>query len=136
MLHMARYENGAEEGVMLAFRQLGGYGDTLAGLNQLDDQTLWKLLRENQFTKAPRRIHLRSSWPGRRSGRCRENTARTCGRRFRRSCGPCCSMRAYSSRCTYHCPAGVEGRRMYSELWVDPDAEEAGGGPGVARGRT
>ncbi|MFQ7450365.1 MAG: hypothetical protein ACLRNQ_01820 [Flavonifractor plautii] len=49
---MARYENGAEEGVMLAFRQLGGYGDTLAGLNQLDDQTLWKLLRENQFTKA------------------------------------------------------------------------------------
>ena len=52
MLHMARYENGAEEGVMLAFRQLGGYGDTLAGLNQLDDQTLWKLLRENQFTKA------------------------------------------------------------------------------------
>ena len=53
MLHMARYENGAEEGVMLAFRQLGGYGDTLAGLNQLDDQTLWKLLRENQFTKAP-----------------------------------------------------------------------------------
>lgn len=51
MLHMARYENGAEEGVMLAFRQLGGYGDTLAGLNQLDDQTLWKLLRENQFTK-------------------------------------------------------------------------------------
>ena len=100
MLHMARYENGAEEGVMLAFRQLGGYGDTLAGLNQLDDQTLWKLLRENQFTKAAQADTLRSSWPGRRSGRCRENTARTCGRRFRRSCGPCCSMRAYSSRCT------------------------------------
>ena len=38
MLDVARYENGSEEGLMMAFRQLGRCGDALAGLSQLDDE--------------------------------------------------------------------------------------------------
>ena len=52
MLDVARYENGGEEGVLAAFRQLSGYGEMLAGLNELDDAALLRLLRENSFTRA------------------------------------------------------------------------------------
>ena len=125
MLHMARYENGAEEGVMLAFRQLGGYGDTLAGLNQLDDQTLWKLLRENQFTKAAQADTFT------------EQLARTAQRALQGEYGT--DLREAFQEIVrsmllnesvflplHHTivPLEWEGRRMYSELWVDPDAEE------------
>ena len=125
MLHMARYENGAEEGVMLAFRQLGGYGDTLAGLNQFDDQTLWKLLRENQFTKAAQADTFT------------EQLARTAQRALQGEYGT--DLREAFQEIVrsmllnesvflplHHTivPLEWEGRRMYSELWVDPDAEE------------
>ena len=115
----------AEEGVMLAFRQLGGYGDTLAGLNQLDDQTLWKLLRENQFTKAAQADTFT------------EQLARTAQRALQGEYGT--DLREAFQEIVrsmllnesvflplHHTivPLEWEGRRMYSELWVDPDAEE------------
>ena len=52
MLDVARYENGGEEAPLAAFRQLSGYGEMLAGLNELDDAALLRLLRENSFTRA------------------------------------------------------------------------------------
>lgn len=52
ILQVARYENGSEEQMLQAFRQMEGYGGVLGGLNQLDDAAILKLLRENEFSKA------------------------------------------------------------------------------------
>ena len=52
VLNTARYENSAEGPLLQSFRQLAGFSEALAGLNQLDDSAILKLLRENDFTRA------------------------------------------------------------------------------------
>lgn len=71
MLHMARYENGAEEGS--CWRS----GSWAAMEIPWPVSISWTIRRcgscsgRTSLPRPPRRIHLRSSWPGRRSGRCR-----------------------------------------------------------------
>ena len=47
ILNVTRYENGDEESMLQAFRQLSRCGESLAGLNQLDDKALLKLLQDD-----------------------------------------------------------------------------------------
>ena len=104
MLDVARYENGGEEGVLAAFRQLSGYGEMLAGLNELDDAALLRLLRENSFTRAVQEDQF-----------AREGFQEL--------------VRAFLLNESVFMPLNHmiiplewNGRAMYSELWVDPDA--------------
>ncbi|MFQ9917598.1 MAG: hypothetical protein ACLRWQ_15490 [Flavonifractor plautii] len=91
----------------------------------MDDQTLWKLLRENQFTKAAQADTFT------------EQLARTAQRALQGEYGT--DLREAFQEIVrsmllnesvflplHHTivPLEWEGRRMYSELWVDPDAEE------------
>ena len=125
MLNMARYENGDEAGLLTAFRQLGSYGDTLAGLNQLDDEAILRLLRENDFTKAAQ------------ADRFAQEFAQTAARALQGKYGAdvregfeeivrsmLLNESVYMPLNHMIVPLEWDGKMMYSELWVDPDAED------------
>ena len=125
MLDVARYENGGEEGVLAAFRQLSGYGEMLAGLNELDDAALLRLLRENSFTRAVQEDQLPSAWPTRRRRHSKGSMGLMSGEGFQEL------VRAFLLNESVFMPLNHmiiplewNGRAMYSELWVDPDAED------------
>ena len=42
VLDMTRYENGMESELLMAFRQMSNYGDSLSGLSKLNDAEVWK----------------------------------------------------------------------------------------------
>ncbi len=124
VLNTSRYEDGAEKPLLQAFRQLSGYHETLAGLNQLDDGAILKLLRENDFARA-----ADSSFT--------QGLAQAADQAMKGAYGPDAresfaeivrAMLVYES--VYmplnHMlfPMEWNGKMMYSELWVDPDAEE------------
>lgn len=136
MLNVVRYENGGEEGLLAAFRQLGGYSETLAGLNQLDDSALLRLLQENSFTKAVEADHFA------------DQLAQTAAQALQGKYGAEVRdgfqeiMRALLMNESVFMPVNHlvipmewDGKTMYSELWVDPDAEdsEQGGRPSGER---
>ena len=125
MLDVARYENGGEEGVLAAFRQLSGYGEMLAGLNELDDAALLRLLRENSFTRAVQEDQFA------------QRLAHTAAQALQGKYGADVRegfqelVRAFLLNESVFMPLNHmiiplewNGRAMYSELWVDPDAED------------
>lgn len=125
MLNVARYENGGEEGLLVAFRQLSGYGETLSGLNQLDDAALLKLLRENAFTQAVRADTFAEKLSGMAAKALRGEFGAEAREAFQEI------VRAILINESVFMPLrhGIlplewENKMMYSEFWVDPDAEE------------
>ena len=125
MLNVARYENGGEEGLLAAFRQLSGYGETLSGLNQLDDEALLKLLRENAFTQAARADTFAEKLSGMAAKALRGEFGAEAREAFQEI------VRAILINESVFMPLrhGIlplewENKMMYSEFWVDPDAEE------------
>lgn len=125
MLNVARYENGGEEGLLASFRQLSGYGETLSGLNQLDDAALLKLLRENAFTQAVRADTFAEKLSGMAAKALRGEFGAEAREAFQEI------VRAILINESVFMPLrhGIlplewENKMMYSEFWVDPDAEE------------
>ncbi len=125
MLNTVRYENGSEVGLLAAFRQLSGYGDALTGLNQLDDAAILRLLRENSFTKAAQADQFaqqlantaRGALQGRYGAEVREGF-----QEILRSL--LINESVYMPLNHMMIPVEWNGKLLYSELWVDPDAEE------------
>lgn len=128
MLDIARYENGSEEGLMLAFRQLSGYGGILSGLGKLEDEAVWRLLKNNSFTIAAQSDQF--------AGQMAQAASRALSGQY----GP--DMRetfqeiiralminesVYMPLNHMMIPLEYNGKKMYSEFWVDPDAEEKTG---------
>jgi hypothetical protein len=126
ILHVARYENGAEDQMLQAFRQMEGYSELLAGLNQLDDAAILKLLRENDFTRAA-------------ANNFADAFASAAAQALRGVYGPdvrdafaelvrslLVQESVYMPLNHMFFPIEWNGKMMYSELWVDPDARERG----------
>ena len=124
MLNITRYENGGETGLLAAFRKLSGYGEVLAGLNELDDNALLKLLRENSFTEAVKQDSFST------------HLAQLASRALRGECGTETKeafqeiVRAMLLNESVYMPLrhGIlplewKQKMVYSEFWVDPDAE-------------
>ena len=136
MLDLARYENGGEEGLLLAFRQLGGYGDILAGLNQLDDAALLKLLRENGFTRAADADDFARQLSQSALRALRGDYGTQVREAFQEV------VRAFLINESVYLPLShmvipLEwgDKAMYSEVWVDPDAEDKQDGQGQGQGK-
>lgn len=128
VLDMARYENGGENGLMMAFRQLGGYGEKLSGLGKLDDAAVWNLLKDSLFAKSVETDQFATQ------------LAQTATRALNGEYGAEMHeafqeiMRALMVNESVYMPLNhmiipleYEGKRLYSEFWVDPDAEEKQG---------
>lgn len=124
ILNVTRYENGSESQMLQSFRQMEGYSELLKGLNQLDDQAILKLLQENSFTRAG-------------GSRFVEGLAHTAAQALRGVYGHdvqdafseiirtlLVQESVYMPLNHMMFPVEWQGKMMYSELWVDPDAED------------
>lgn len=124
VLNTARYENGAQEPLLMAFRQMQGYSEMLAGLNKLDDSAILKLLQDNQFTRAADSsfvnglAHAASQALKGAYG----NDAKESFAEIVRSLLVHESVYMPLNHMIF--PLEWNGKMMYSEMWVDPDAEE------------
>ncbi|WP_294551536.1 hypothetical protein [uncultured Pseudoflavonifractor sp.] len=130
VLNIARYEDGAEGPLLAAFRQLGRYGDLLSGLNKLDDTAILKLLKENDFARAAASPFV-------------QGMARAAGQAMKGELGTdawesfaeliralLVNESVYMPLHHMMFPVEWDGKMMYSELWVDPDAEDGRQGAG------
>ena len=109
---------------MHAIRQLSRCGESLAGLNQLDDKALLKLLRENEFTKAARADAFSERLASLASRALRGEGGTDLRETFTEI------VRAMLINESVYMPLrhGLvpllwQDRVMYSEYWVDPDAD-------------
>ena len=124
-LDVARYESGSKEGVMQAFRQLGGSAmlrEKLGGVSEVD---LLRLLERSRFGQASG------------SDRFADQLAQTAQRALRGGSGAevqdafrnivsafLINESVYMPLTHLVLPLEWQGKMMFSELWVDPDAEE------------
>ncbi|MGI6255459.1 MAG: hypothetical protein ACOYJZ_07470 [Acutalibacter sp.] len=123
-LDMARYENGSEQNVLQAFHRMTGYGTLRDQLGGIDDQALLHLLKgmgadenspaakfANQLAEAASRA-LR----GEGDAQVQET--------FRHLVDAMLiNESVYMPLNHFVLPAEIDGRALFSEIWVDPDAE-------------
>lgn len=124
-LDMARYENGSEENLLQSFRRLSGYGTLKEQLGGIDDQSLLNLLRASQFNRSsPANLyadHLAEAATRALSG---EGDAQT-QQVFRQLINAMLiNESVYMPVNHYLVPLEWDGRLLFSEMWVDPDADD------------
>ena len=139
-LNVARYENGSEEHLLEGFHQLSGYGTLKGQLGGIDDQSLLLLLRSRGGGEA-----------GAKAMQFSDQLASAAARAFRGE-GSAEVQQAFQNLIAamlvnesvympvnhYLIPLEWDGKMLFSELWVDPDAEQDqeqgyGGGGRVTR---
>ncbi len=124
-LDVARYESGSKEGVMQAFRQLGGSAmlrEKLGGVSEVD---LLRLLERSRFGQASG------------SDQFADQLAQTAQRALRGGAGAeaqdafrsivsafLVNESVYMPLLHLIFPLEWDGKMLFSEMWVDPDAEE------------
>ena len=124
-LDVARYENGSREGLLQAFHQLNAHSTLREKLGSLSDAALLNLAEHNSFTKAAEQDQLA------------DQLARTAQRALRGGAGAeaqdafrnivsafLVNESVYMPLMHLVIPLEWNGRMMFSELWVDPDAED------------
>lgn len=137
-LNVARYENGSEEKLLEGFHQLSGYGTLKGQLGGIDDQSLLLLLRSRG-----------SGADGSKAIEFSNQLAAAAARAFRGE-GSAEVQQAFQNLLAamlvnesvympinhYLLPLEWDGRMLFSELWVDPNAEDEqnrGGGKNTMR---
>ena len=137
-LDVARYENGSEEKLLEGFHQLSGYGTLKGQLGGIDDQSLLLLLKNRG-----------GGGGGSRAIEFSNQLASSAARAFRGE-GSAEVQQAFQNLLAamlvnesvympinhYLLPLEWNGRMLFSELWVDPNAEDEqnrGGGKNTMR---
>ena len=137
-LNVARYENGSEEKLLEGFHQLSGYGTLKGQLGGIDDQSLLLLLKSRG-----------AGADGSSAIQFSDRLASAAARAFRGE-GSAEVQQAFQHLIAamlvnesvympinhYLLPLEWDGRMLFSELWVDPNAEEEQGGSRGGGGRT
>lgn len=132
-LDISRYENGTREGLLQAFRQLNGHAALRARLGGLSDEALFRLIENSTFVRAGQedqfanQLAKAASWAMRGQGGAEMQDA------FRQIVSAfLVNESVYMPLNHMIIPMEWAGKLMFSELWVDPDAERDGerGSPG------
>ncbi len=128
-LDMARYENGSQENLLQAFRRLVSYGTLKDQLGGFSDQELLTLLRSSEFNKASAANqfaqHLSNAAAHALSG---EGDAATQQVFQQLVAAMLINESVYMPVNHYLIPLEWDGKFLFSEMWVDPDAEDKNGG--------
>ena len=127
MLDLARYENGSEEKLTEMFHQLSGYGTLKGVLGGIDDKALMKLLQNSQAREsgATRFADHLSAAAGRAL---RGEGSAEVQETFRNLVSSMLiNESVYMPIGHFLIPLEMDGRKLFSELWVDADAEEKNG---------
>ena len=128
-LDMTRYENGSLENLLDSFRRLVSYGTLKDQLGGIDDQSLLTLLRANLFdpdTPANQFAdHLMAAAARAMNGEGDANTQNV----FRQLVAAMLiNESVYMPVNHFILPLEWNGKFLFSEMWVDPDAEQEGNG--------
>lgn len=135
-LNLARYENGSEEKLLEAFHQLSGYGTLKGQLGNIDDQSLLRLLKNSQLTQNSTAVQFSDHLAAAAARALRGEGGAEVQQAFQNLVGAMLvNESVYMPVNHYLIPLEWDGRMLFSELWVDPDAEE-GQGRGGGRGNT
>ena len=126
-LDLTRYENGSEDKLTEAFHQLAGYGTLKGMLGGIDDKSLLKLLQGGQFAKnnaTQFADHLAAAAARALRGEGSAEVQQT----FRSLVSAMLiNESVYMPLNHLLIPMELDGRKLFSELWVDADAEDKKG---------
>ena len=124
-LNMARYENGSEEKLLESFHQLSGYGTLKGQLENIDDESLLRLLRSSQLGQNEPAIQFSDHIAAAAARAVRGEGGAEVQQAFQNLVGAMLvNESVYMPVNHYLIPLEWNGRMLFSELWVDPDAED------------
>ena len=130
-LDLARYENGSEDKLTETFRQLSGYGTLKGMLGGIDDKALLKLLQSSQFAKGSSAAQFADHLAAAAARALRGEGSAEVQQTFRNLVSAMLiNESVYMPLNHLLIPLEMDGRKLFSELWVDADAEEKKGGKG------
>ncbi len=130
-LDVARYENGSEDKLQEAFHQLSGYGTLKGMLGGIDGASLMKLLQAGQFGRASMATQFSDHLAAAAARALRGEGSAEVQQAFRNLVNAMLvNESVYMPLNHYMIPLEMDGRMLFSELWVDPDAEEKRSGQG------
>lgn len=123
-LDITRYESGSPENMLQAFRQLAGYAPFSDQISSMTEQDLMALLNDTAFHQSAQNDAIA------------DQLLSLAGRALRGEGGPelrqtfqelvssiLVNESVYMPLNHFMLPLELDGRMMYSEMWVDPDAE-------------
>ena len=130
-LDVARYENGSEDKVTEAFHQLAGYGTLKGVLGSIDDNALMKLLQSSQFNQGTSAARFADHLAAAAARALRGEGSAEVQQTFRNLVSAMLvNESVYMPLNHFLLPLEQDGRKLFSELWVDADAEDKKGGKG------
>lgn len=130
-LDLARYENGSEDKVTEAFHQLSGYGTLKSMLGSIDDKALLKLLQSSQFNQGTSAARFTEHLAAAAARALRGEGSAELQQAFRNLVSSMLiNESVYMPLNHFLIPLEMDGRRLFSELWVDADAEDKKNGKG------
>ena len=126
-LDLARYENGSEEKLTEMFHQLSGYGTLKGMLGGIDDQSLLKLL-QGGLAKGQDATQFADHLAAAAARALRGEGSAEVQETFRNLVASMLiNESVYMPVSHFLIPLEMDGRKLFSELWVDADAEEKNG---------
>ncbi len=124
-LDVSRYENGSEEKLLESFHQLSGYSTLKSQLGRLDDRSLLALLQDRRQDASSRAIEFSDSLVRAAARALRGDGSAEIQQSFQDLVRALLiNESVYMPVNHYLLPLEQDGRRLFSEMWVDPDAEE------------
>ena len=137
-LNVARYENGSEEKLLEGFHQLSGYGTLKGQLGGIDDQSLLLLLRSRGGgADGSKAIEFSNQLASAAARAFRGEGSAEVQQAFQNLLAAMLvNESVYMPVNHYLLPLEWDGRMLFSELWVDPNAEDEqnrGGGKNTMR---
>ena len=134
-LNVARYENGSLEKLLESFHQLSGYGTLKGQLGGIDDQSLLLLLK-NRGGGDSKAVEFSNHLASAAARAFRGEGSAEVQQAFQNLIAAMLvNESVYMPINHYLLPLEWDGRMLFSELWVDPNAEDEQnrGGDGGAR---
>lgn len=127
-LDISRYESGSEAGLIQDFRQLNNYSILKEKLGDLDDKTLLQLLKDSPFAKAARENHFADQLAAATARALKGEGGAEMQEMFRAIMNAfLINESVYMPLTHLIIPLDWNGQMMFSELWVDPDADREEG---------
>ena len=132
-LNLTRYENGSIENLLEAFHRLTGYGTLKNTLGRIDDQSLLTLLRSSQANADAKAVQFADQLAAAAAKGLRGAGGVEAQQAFQNLISAMLiNESVYMPLNHYLLPLQWDGRMLFSELWVDPNAEDGTSG---GRGR-
>ena len=124
-LDVARYENGSKEGLLQAFHQLSANNTLREKLGELSDEELLRMLEHSDFSRAAAKDQFAQQLAKTAQWALRGGAGTEAQEAFRNIVSAfLINESVYMPLNHLIFPLEWDGRMMFSEMWVDPDAEE------------